>query len=99
MAKAPKSSASSKDTREKKTAADKKGEAAKTRQGKATKEQKAAKAQPPAPPAPEAPPVTSSAIAGPGSAAVLDKPVAPKFRANPPRNPFMGTKNPRLDRG
>lgn len=75
---------------EKKTASDKKGEAAKKAPARSAPKKEAA--PPPPPPAP----VTSAAIAGPGSAAVLDVPAKPRFKSNPPRNPFVGTKNPRL---
>ena len=81
----------------KKTASDKKGESAKK---KAPPPAKASAAAPNAAPKAElvpAVPPTSAAIAGPGSEAVLDK-KPPRFKANPPRNPFSGAKNPRLNR-
>lgn len=83
----------------------------KTASDKASEEKKAAAPRKPKvsakeeapPPAPAAAPglQPSSTIAGPGSDSVMDKPStsatkAPRFASKPPRNPFVGAKNPRL---
>lgn len=94
----PKSSGS----QTKKTESDKAGEKKKAAAPPKAKSSAKEKSAPPATAEPAAPAVASSpTIAGPGSDAVMDRPSTgaakgPRFASKPPRNPFVGTKNPRL---